>query len=288
MSELRWDHFRTLLAIARAGTLSGAGRRLGIDQTTAARQLAAMEERAGAALFDRASGMLRPNALGQRLIDHAAGMEREAEAARRAVRAANDPDREAPAGTVRLTAVAFLIHHWIVPALPDFAERYPRVTLALLPESRNLSFSRRETDLALRLGRPEGEAGPITRRVGQIGFSVCGPAEPGPLPLPWIGYDAGARHLPQAEWIAAQSGGPPAPLQVADVETAQAAVRAGLGRTLLPAALAADDPAIRVESEGPVLGREVWLMVQPDLRRTPAVQVVRDWLTGLFPERSPP
>ena len=38
---IHWDDLRYILAIGRAGTLAAAARRLGVDQTTMARRLAA-------------------------------------------------------------------------------------------------------------------------------------------------------------------------------------------------------------------------------------------------------
>src|SRR5258708_6216327 len=53
-TTLRWDELRLVLAIGRAGTLSGGARRLGIDHSTAFRQLGALEARLGVRLFERA------------------------------------------------------------------------------------------------------------------------------------------------------------------------------------------------------------------------------------------
>ena len=48
-----WDDLRSFLAIARAGTLSAAARRLGVRQSTMGRRLAALEARAGVRLLER-------------------------------------------------------------------------------------------------------------------------------------------------------------------------------------------------------------------------------------------
>src|SRR5690242_11649426 len=50
---LDWDLLRVFLAIAREHTLSGAARQLKVDQSTMSRRLVALEESAGARLFDR-------------------------------------------------------------------------------------------------------------------------------------------------------------------------------------------------------------------------------------------
>ena len=46
-----WDDLRFFLAVARAGTLSGAARSLGVTHSTVFRRLGAFEERLGVRLF---------------------------------------------------------------------------------------------------------------------------------------------------------------------------------------------------------------------------------------------
>ena len=43
MQAMEWSDLRYVLAVARAGTLAAASRRLGVDQTTVARRVAAAE-----------------------------------------------------------------------------------------------------------------------------------------------------------------------------------------------------------------------------------------------------
>ncbi|MFZ1962456.1 MAG: LysR family transcriptional regulator, partial [Roseiarcus sp.] len=59
-AEGGWADLELVQRIARAETLSGAARALGVDQTTASRRLAALERRLGATLFDRVGGRLAP------------------------------------------------------------------------------------------------------------------------------------------------------------------------------------------------------------------------------------
>ena len=60
-----WDNLRYFLELARAGTLVGAARRLGVDHTTVARRILGLEKDMGAALFAREAG--RPFARWSRL-----------------------------------------------------------------------------------------------------------------------------------------------------------------------------------------------------------------------------
>lgn len=276
---MNWDHFRFLLAVSRAGTLSGAARRLQVDQTTVARRIAAAEEALGYAVFDRFGGRFTPTMRGEVLLDRASEMEI-------AVEDSLYPDAtDEPGGAVRVTAVPWMINRVLVPEYAGFGGAYPAISLSLLPESQNLSLTRRQADIALRFAQPEADAGAVTRRVGRFGFVACRPADRTEKGLPWIAYDEVARHLPQAVWIAAQAGPDVGGLKVADIETAIAAVQAGVGQTLLPRPLAHCLADIAV-SEPSVAEREIWLLIHAASRAWPAVVAVSDWLISVLRRRN--
>ena len=50
---MNWDDLRFFLALSREGSVSGAGRVLGVKHTTVARRIQALEQHMGTRLFDR-------------------------------------------------------------------------------------------------------------------------------------------------------------------------------------------------------------------------------------------
>jgi len=46
-----WDGLQVFLAVARSGRVSAAARRLGVEHTTVARRIAALEKTLGVSLF---------------------------------------------------------------------------------------------------------------------------------------------------------------------------------------------------------------------------------------------
>src|SRR3982751_2201090 len=99
-----WDGLRIFLALARSRTLSGAARKLGIDETTVARRLARLEKEVGAQLAERGAGGIVLTAAGQGVRAAAEEMERAALAAERRAAGA---DRTL-SGRVRVTAPEIL------------------------------------------------------------------------------------------------------------------------------------------------------------------------------------
>ncbi len=272
-----WNDLRYLLAVARGGTLSAAARRLRVNETTVARRLAAAEAALGARLFERVDGAMQPTAAGEAAIAHAERIEREVQALQGRIAGAD----AAVAGTVRLTSVPIVVNRLLVPALPDLLAAHPLLRLELIAEPRNLSLTKREADIALRLARPQGGGPAVARRVGRLDYAVYGPRDGDADALPWITYEEGLDELPQAKWIAAATRGaavPPA-LMASDAETILAAVGAGVGKSLLPCAVAEREAGLRrLGDAGPVLSRELWLLVHADLRRLARIEAVIRWI----------
>jgi len=281
MQAMNWDDLRHLLAIARAGTPTGAARRLAVNQTTAARRLAALETALGVRLFERAEGRLHPTKAGELALARAAEVEQEIEALEQGIAGA---DRE-PAGLVRLTAVPILVNRLLVPALPALNARHPRIRLELIADSRNLNLTRREADLALRLSRPESGAGLLTRRLGDLDYAVYGPRGKAGDRLAWVTYEEGLGHLPQARWIAQQAGAALAPLAVSDAEALVHAIRAGLGKSLLPCLVADGERGLRRHGK-PVFQRELWLLAHREQRHHGRIAAVIAWIEKLVRARS--
>src|SRR5262249_11244127 len=91
MQMLNWNDLRYVLATSRGGTLAAAARLLGVDDTTVARRLIAMQEAIGMRLYQRLTdGTLQLTTAGKRAALHAERMEREIAALDVAIRGADD------------------------------------------------------------------------------------------------------------------------------------------------------------------------------------------------------
>ena len=273
---INWNDLRVALAICREGTLGGAGRVLGVDQTTVTRRLTSLETGLDARLFERRDGRLVPTLAGEEVIARAEKAEVELAALERDV-AGRDAK---PGGQVRLTAVPTISNRLLAPNAGLLFDKYPGIQLDLIAEPALLSVTRREADIAIRLARPT-EDGMIARRLARILYAVYAKRGLEAKTLPWITYEDSFSTIPQARWIAKEGKKPISPLRVNDGEPILQAARQGLGRTLLPIFVGADDPDLEALS-GPVAGREVWLVVHPHVRRSARVVATVDWIDGLF------
>lgn len=109
------------------------------------------------------------------------------------------------AGSVKLTSVPIVANRLLVPAIGKLLDKHPALQLELIPDSGDLSLSRREADLAIRHARPStGGASVKARRIGTLQYSVYAARScsvKATAGLPWITYDNSLAHLPQAKWI---------------------------------------------------------------------------------------
>lgn len=147
---MKWDNLRVFLAVARAGQILGAARKLGLDQATASRRLGALETELGATLFERHTSGVVPTAAGERLLPIAERMETEALLAMSSVGQSD----VSLAGTVRIGAPDGLGTFFLAPLLADLAAAQPELRVQLVPLPRSFSLSKREADIAITLERP--------------------------------------------------------------------------------------------------------------------------------------
>lgn len=284
MQQLNWDDLRVLLAVARAESLTGASALLNLDATTVSRRVKSIEKRAGEALIHRdRSGHSHLTQLGQKLADRAEQMEQHAHAADALIGSV------APLwGTVRLTAVPFLLNRLLAPGLSAFSRLHPGLNLSLIPDSQNLSLTRREVDVALRFGEPrEGGSAVLARKIGRIGFSVFTAKDPMDVAheeRPWLVYDPVATHLPQAKWtehFAQETNGQRSRLFIHDLETAFEACVATPVRAVLPLAVARRDPRLMELGTPPKMAemaRDLWLLRHSDMRDIDRIDALITWL----------
>ncbi|WP_317201850.1 LysR family transcriptional regulator [Janthinobacterium sp.] len=270
----QWDDIRVFLALAREDSLSGAARALGVEHSTVARRVDALEQVLGLRLFDRLPRGWRLTPEGETLCAQAQRIEEEALAFGRAAAGAS-----ALRGTVRISAPPVLASHFLAPRLGPLRQRWPGIALELIGEARDANLTRREADLALRLTRPSAP-GLLARAIGEMGFGLY--ATPDWLrraPDEWefLGYDESFRQTPQEQWLQGCAGARPFALRANDLATLHQGARAGLGVALLPHFLGAGDAALRrVPGVDCPTRRKLWLVMHPDLRRSPRVRAVAD------------
>src|SRR4029078_1797597 len=136
---------RLVATVAEMGTLTGAGRRLLLTQSALSHQLADLERRLRAALFERSGRRMIPNPLRARLASHRKEpLQRVGDVERDVFDAA--ARREA---VLRIATECYTCYHWLPPVLQEFRQLHPSVDVEVVPSATARPVA------ALVAGRPE-------------------------------------------------------------------------------------------------------------------------------------
>lgn len=287
--SMDWDDLKTVLAIARGGSLSAAARAMGTTQPTVGRRLEALERRLDAKLFERDAGGMRPTPLAHSLLDELERMDAGAQAIQRQV-AARDTGL---GGEIRVTSLDWLGDEIIAPMLARFASRHPGVLIELVNDTRVFNLARHEADLAFRFGAFSQE-NLVDRPVGDVAYALY--ASAGYLarhgqPDPAEGFDGhqlvlldrAAGDVPHESGLRALAHRARAVLHGNGLRTHLSVAREGIAMAVLPCLLGDREPALRrVPSAGTASVRAVRVGYHADMRDTPRLRALIEFIVGEF------
>jgi DNA-binding transcriptional LysR family regulator len=283
---MAWDDFRYFLALARAGSLSAAARRMRVDQSTVGRRLAALEAEAGARLFDHTPDGYVLTAAGESVLGDVERLEDGFLAVERRL-AGGDARIE---GVVRVSISETFANHFVVAHLDELRARHPGLTVELATSNAPVDLARREADLAVRLGPAPKQPNLVVRPLGAAGFALYGSraylASHGRPRLRGglrghrvVRYGGELAPVPMARFLEEHAREAEVVLLANSVATVHEAVVAGLGLGVLPCVLAGDG----LERIGPLLGANpIWSVVHEDLVRAARVRAVLQFLSEVI------
>lgn len=274
-----WDDARYFLAVHRTGSLTAAGRQLGVNQSTVSRRMRSLEEALGARLFVQTQDGYFLSPAGERLLPRAARMEDEALALEREA-----TGQEARlSGTVRVTGADSFSPRVLAPLLVEFQARVPGIDLELIADIRTLSLTKREADLAVRTMRPR-EPSLVIRRICGLSSAVYAAkaygrkVDPGDLAShPFVSTDDAT--WVESLWLARTAPGARVVFKSNSTEAHLAATKKGVGLGILPCYVADSDPDLeRIIAPEKVVSRDLWLVVHRDLQHTARIRACADFL----------
>lgn len=280
-TDLDWEDVRVFLAITRHGSFSAAARALGINHTTVSRRIQAFETSIGERVLERRPEGYLLTPAGTRILASASQMEIAA------AELARGGEQDEPKGLVRINAPPSLAQGFLIRRLARLAVEHPGLDIDLATDVRSVSLERRETDVALRLARPE-DGDVMASQVATLDFGFYGTEAcrtriaRGGDPV-FVGFDELNAHLPEAIWHARHF--PKARFSLrSNSQLSQALAAAeGAGLALLPRFVASMHPELGLcplEPEPPA--REVWMITRRSDHKNPLVRLTADYLRMAF------
>jgi DNA-binding transcriptional LysR family regulator len=271
--EPNWEWYRSFLQVMETGSLSAAGRKLGLTQPTVGRHIDSLEAALGLKLFTRSSDGLSPTDAAGELRSYAGHLAATEAALRRVASGHGSGVR----GTVRVTASEVIGVEVLPPIFADLRDKHPELAIELVLSNKVDDLLRRDSDIAVRMFRPV-QGALVAKRIG--GIEVGLHAHPRYLALHGaptsiedlsrhaiIGFDQ------ESEFIRSVKEKFKAFTRNrfafrADSDLAQlSAIRAGFGIGMCQAPLAARDQTLaRVLEREVSLTLDTWIAMHEDLR----------------------
>jgi len=272
---VQWDDLRIFLAIARAGSISGAANRLGVQHSTVSRRLRSLEDQLGTRLIERKK-------LGYELTE--AGEELQLSASRIEVeilgfegsQAGHDTDA---AGELRVSAINNMASTVLMPVFARFSDAHPKIEFHLVVTNKFVKLAERDADIAIRLTNTPLDT-LIGTRLTTVASAVygskdyCAQVQAGATTEKWLGIECCGFHM---SWTKEACPDKDHNFYVDDTLLTLAALKAGAGLAYLPCFMGDSEPSLarfRPPEAKHDLG--LWLVYHRDLRRTKRVRLFRE------------
>jgi len=282
---MNWNDLKIFLAIAAAGSLSGAAKRLQYNHSTVFRRLNVLEQQLGVRLFERLPGGYSLTLPGQQMLHSA----QEAQTTIERLELELAGQDYALEGKVRITTALNIARTLLPPIIKRLRQSHPGIEVELSAGDSDYDLNRREADIALRATQ-QPPAHLIGKRLVTYSWWIHGPsvgnsseavrASPKTLEdlhgQPLIGADPAMLRLDAFQWLEAHYHGDIV-TRANDLSTMAALAIAGVGYALLPSDQ--NEPGLQRFCQVPHLTSELWLLTHPDLRNVQRIKVVWEALS---------
>lgn len=272
---MQWDDLRIFLAITRAGSISGAANRLGVQHSTVSRRLRSLEDQLGTRLIERKKSGYELTEAGEELQLSANRIEVEILGFEGA-QAGHDTDA---AGELRVSAINNMASTILMPVFTRFSDSYPKIELHLVVTNKFVKLAERDADIAIRLTNTPLDT-LIGTRLTTVSSAVygsrdyCERVQVGDVSEKWLGIECCGFHM---SWTKEACPEKDHHFYVDDTLLTLAALKAGAGLAYLPCFMGDSEPSlVRFRPPEPKHDLGLWLVYHRDLRRTKRVRLFRE------------
>ncbi|WP_149083957.1 MULTISPECIES: LysR family transcriptional regulator [Microbacterium] len=147
----RSDDLLVLLAVARTGRYTSAATHLGLDHTTVARRIAALEDALGGRVVTQSASGWELTDLGRTAAETGGRIE----AALSQLDSAPGETPDPIAGVVRMSATDGFSAYIAAPAIAELRREHPRLTVEIVAATRRAAEHRAGLDLEVVVGTPQ-------------------------------------------------------------------------------------------------------------------------------------
>ncbi|MBP8232561.1 MAG: LysR family transcriptional regulator [Rhizorhabdus sp.] len=147
------EGMRTFVRAVQLGSLSAAGREVGLSPGSVSRKISQLEHAFRARLLNRTSRKLALTTAGRLYFDQACKILNQIDALSQSMA----EQQSAPRGLLTVHTRASIAEKFLSNALPNFLLAYPDITLRLTLSEDDLDLFANKIDLSIRVGTPEDQ-----------------------------------------------------------------------------------------------------------------------------------
>jgi DNA-binding transcriptional LysR family regulator len=275
-----WDNIRFFLAIARSGSVRAASTKLNVNHSTVLRRVSQMEEQLGARLFEKLPTGYELTVAGEEILELAENMEETSSLLQTRVFARD----QRLTGTLRVAMPPAIATDLLMPDLAEFSRDHPEIELEIISSYELVNLTKRQADVAIRLvydqkTLPQHLFGTrlqdfyagvyVSRALLRSNIDAEKPV------IKWILKE---EELP--EWaIKHDITTNQTPFKTSDMSTQIAAVKAGIGMTVLPCFLGDADASLkRVPGSSIHHYGNLWFLSHGETRKTKRVRLFGEFI----------
>lgn len=260
---------RFVLAVVRAGSVSAAGKALGVNHATVLRRVASFEENHGIELFDKTVRGYRVMPGRQPILDALVAAEDAFLGISRAVTGAQAP----VSGLVRVTSTDTFCQSVLPNIVGDIRAHSADIQIELISSNMHLDLGRLDADLTVRPTNvlPDDMVGV---KAAELGFAVY--RQRGSATDFWLGPTGALGRAGPANWLVDHVQDRWVVAKSDSFVTLRELALAGVGQTFLPCILGDREQSLeRVDTDAPAMSVPIWVAGHRDMSDIPRIREVR-------------
>lgn len=168
IASMELNNLRIFVDVMRRGSFAAVARDHDMSPSSVSRAIANLEAELGVRLLQRTTRQMQPTEAGQLYFQR---IEPAVDELQQAQLAASDISQQ-PAGTLRITTSNTFGNMAIMPLIPEFAQRYPGLSLDVVMTEANLDLLAEGIDVAVRLGTLN-DSSLVATRLYDMDFVIC-------------------------------------------------------------------------------------------------------------------
>ncbi|MFD2176202.1 LysR family transcriptional regulator [Veronia pacifica] len=273
-AHLNWNDLRVFHAFANTDSVNSASRHLGVDNSTVSRRLLALEKSIDTMLIRRTRNGYKLTGDGIQLKSLVQEMTDGVENIQQWLK----EKQTTLSGSVSISCcdislprLSLLIRH--------FQAKYPSVKFTIHATARLANMGANGVDLAIRAtNHPDDSLVGIC--LEHFSFALAAPSSATHQDLlPWVGLNDGQQTLPSERWQGLEKLRCHSTLSTDSYLNVAQLIANGNGIGLIPEFIVRGDPLLqRFPTQSPLPEWQLWLLFQPQLRKSPVMRTFCDFL----------